>query len=179
MLAARREGRSCQVPPLPSFLLRTSSLPLSPQTCREDRSSRPHQGARRSRRACSTSMLSHALASKGDRRDIQIVGGRYGLGSKDTTPQQSSLPYTRTSHPDEPKNGFTIGIVDDVTGHSLPEQQPAPDTAAHGTISLQVLGSRRRRYTSAPTRTPSRSSATTPISTFRLTSSTTQRRPAA
>ena len=48
-----------------------------------------------------------------------IVGGRYGLGSKDTTPAQILAVYENLSLP-EPKNGFTIGIVDDVTYTSLP-----------------------------------------------------------
>ncbi|MDE7510060.1 MAG: pyruvate:ferredoxin (flavodoxin) oxidoreductase, partial [Muribaculaceae bacterium] len=48
-----------------------------------------------------------------------IVGGRYGLSSKDTTPAQILSVYENLELP-EPKNGFTIGIVDDVTFHSLP-----------------------------------------------------------
>ena len=48
-----------------------------------------------------------------------IVGGRYGLGSKDTTPTQILAVYNNLDEK-EPKNGFTIGIVDDVTNHSLP-----------------------------------------------------------
>ncbi|MCM1318953.1 MAG: pyruvate:ferredoxin (flavodoxin) oxidoreductase [Muribaculaceae bacterium] len=48
-----------------------------------------------------------------------IVGGRYGLGSKDTTPAQILAVYENLSLP-KPKNGFTIGIVDDVTFTSLP-----------------------------------------------------------
>ncbi len=47
-----------------------------------------------------------------------IVGGRYGLSSKDTTPSQIKAVYDNLSL-DEPKNGFTIGIVDDVTHTSL------------------------------------------------------------
>ncbi|MDE6795820.1 MAG: pyruvate:ferredoxin (flavodoxin) oxidoreductase [Muribaculaceae bacterium] len=48
-----------------------------------------------------------------------IVGGRYGLSSKDTTPSQILSVYDNLSLP-EPKHGFTIGIVDDVTYLSLP-----------------------------------------------------------
>ncbi|HRF69563.1 MAG TPA: pyruvate:ferredoxin (flavodoxin) oxidoreductase, partial [Muribaculum sp.] len=48
-----------------------------------------------------------------------IVGGRYGLASKDTTPAQILSVYENLSLP-EPKNGFTLGIVDDVTYLSLP-----------------------------------------------------------
>ena len=48
-----------------------------------------------------------------------IVGGRYGLSSKDTTPAQIVAVYDNLEHKC-PKNGFTIGIVDDVTFKSLP-----------------------------------------------------------
>ncbi|MDE7159277.1 MAG: pyruvate:ferredoxin (flavodoxin) oxidoreductase [Muribaculaceae bacterium] len=48
-----------------------------------------------------------------------IVGGRYGLSSKDTTPAQILSVYDNLALA-EPKNGFTIGIEDDVTFHSLP-----------------------------------------------------------
>ncbi|WP_291632437.1 pyruvate:ferredoxin (flavodoxin) oxidoreductase [Clostridium sp.] len=47
-----------------------------------------------------------------------IVGGRYGLGSKDTTPNQIVAVYDALKA-DSPKNGFTLGIVDDVTNTSL------------------------------------------------------------
>ena len=50
-----------------------------------------------------------------------IVGGRYGLGSKDTTPAQIFAVYKNLALP-EPKNQFTIGIVDDVTFSSLPQE---------------------------------------------------------
>ncbi|WP_287210355.1 pyruvate:ferredoxin (flavodoxin) oxidoreductase [Muribaculum sp.] len=48
-----------------------------------------------------------------------IVGGRYGLSSKDTTPAQILSVFENLALP-EPKNGFTVGIVDDVTFLSLP-----------------------------------------------------------
>ena len=51
-----------------------------------------------------------------------IVGGRYGLGSKDTTPAQILAVYENLALP-EPKNQFTIGIVDDVTFTSLPQKE--------------------------------------------------------
>ena len=50
---------------------------------------------------------------------VHIVGGRYGLSSKDTTPAQIVAVYDNLALR-EPKNGFTIGIVDDVTFRSLP-----------------------------------------------------------
>ena len=48
----------------------------------------------------------------------EIYGGRYGLSSKDTTPAQIIAVYDNLAQK-EPKNGFTVGIVDDVTFHSL------------------------------------------------------------
>ena len=51
-----------------------------------------------------------------------IVGGRYGLGSHDTTPAQILSVYENLSLP-EPKNQFTLGIVDDVTFTSLPQKE--------------------------------------------------------
>ena len=77
-----------------------------------------------------------ALASKGV--DATIVGGRYGLGSKDTPPSSIFAVYENLAS-DSPKNGFTIGIVDDVTHLSLTEK-PAPDTSAKGTISCKFWG---------------------------------------
>ena len=51
-----------------------------------------------------------------------VVGGRYGLSSKDTTPAQVVSVYENLELA-EPKNGFTIGIVDDVTFKSLPQKE--------------------------------------------------------
>ena len=51
-----------------------------------------------------------------------IVGGRYGLGSNDTTPAQILAVYENLALP-EPKNQFTLGIMDDVTFTSLPQKE--------------------------------------------------------
>ncbi|MGN0205626.1 MAG: transketolase C-terminal domain-containing protein, partial [Muribaculaceae bacterium] len=51
-----------------------------------------------------------------------IVGGRYGLGSKDTTPAQVMTVFENLALP-TPKDHFTIGIVDDVTFTSLPQKE--------------------------------------------------------
>ena len=77
-----------------------------------------------------------ALAIKGAK--AKVVGGRYGLGSKDTTPASIFAVYENLKKR-EPKSNFTIGIVDDVTGLSLPEKV-APDTSAQGTISCKFWG---------------------------------------
>ena len=57
-----------------------------------------------------------------DCKDLTIVGGRYGLGSRDTTPAQVLAVYENLALA-EPKNHFTIGIVDDVTFTSLPQKE--------------------------------------------------------
>ena len=77
-----------------------------------------------------------ALATTGVK--ATVVGGRYGLGSKDTTPASVFAVYANLDKA-EPKNNFTIGIVDDLTGHSLPETD-APDTADAGTVSCKFWG---------------------------------------
>ena len=51
-----------------------------------------------------------------------VVGGRYGLSSKDTTPAQIVSVYENLELA-EPKDGFTLGIVDDVTFKSLPQKE--------------------------------------------------------
>ena len=78
-----------------------------------------------------------ALANAG-KTDIQVIGGRYGLGSKDTPPASVFAVYNELKK-DEMKRQFTIGIVDDVTNMSL-EEVPAPNTAAEGTIECKFWG---------------------------------------
>ncbi|MCI1960232.1 MAG: pyruvate:ferredoxin (flavodoxin) oxidoreductase [Clostridia bacterium] len=67
-----------------------------------------------------------------------IVGGRYGLGSKDTTPSQILAVYENMQK-HEPKNNFTIGITDDVTYTSL-EEDTSYNPVDDGTISCQFWG---------------------------------------
>lgn len=67
-----------------------------------------------------------------------IVGGRYGLSSKDTTPAQIISVYNNLKQK-EPKNQFTIGIVDDVTFTSLP-QLPEVSTVPEGTFEAKFYG---------------------------------------
>ena len=78
-----------------------------------------------------------ALAAQG-RTGMQVVGGRYGLGSKDTPPSSVFAVYEELAK-DAPKAQFTIGINDDVTCLSL-EEKPAPNTAAEGTIECKFWG---------------------------------------
>lgn len=65
---------------------------------------------------------------------LPVFGGRYGLGSKDTTPGQIAAVYRN-----EDKKRFTIGIVDDVTGLSLPVGQE-PKTSQEGTTNCKFWG---------------------------------------
>ena len=78
-----------------------------------------------------------ALAKAG-RNDVTVIGGRYGLGSKDTHPASVFAVYEELQK-DAPKEEFTIGIVDDVTNLSLPEKV-SPNTAAEGTIECKFWG---------------------------------------
>ena len=67
-----------------------------------------------------------------------VVGGRFGLGSKDTTPAQILSVYENLEL-NEPKNQFTIGIVDDVTFKSLP-LKPEVNVAPAGTYEAKFYG---------------------------------------
>ena len=67
-----------------------------------------------------------------------IVGGRYGLGSKDTTPTDLNAVFENLNL-EEPANGFTIGIVDDVTNTSLPAAEPIK-ISAKGTVRCKFWG---------------------------------------
>ena len=78
-----------------------------------------------------------ALANAG-RSDISVIGGRYGLGSKDTPPASVFAVYEELTRA-QPKRQFTMGIVDDVTNLSL-EEKPSPNTAAEGTIEVKFWG---------------------------------------
>ena len=71
-------------------------------------------------------------------RKATIIGGRYGLGSKDTTPASIFAVYEELAK-DAPKARFTLGINDDVTHLSL-EEKEAPNTAAEGTIECKFWG---------------------------------------
>ena len=79
--------------------------------------------------------LDVVAALKGTKFDqVEIFFGRYGLGSKDTTPGQIIAVYNNTEKP-----RFTIGIIDDVTNLSL-EVKEHPVTTPEGTISCKFWG---------------------------------------
>ena len=94
-----------------------------------------------------------------------IVGGRYGLGSADTTPAKIISVFNNLALP-EPKNHFTVGIVDDVTFSSLPEVEEIPmggkgmfeakfyGLGADGTVganknSVKIIGDNTDKYCQA------------------------------
>ena len=77
-----------------------------------------------------------ALAKAG--RNATVIGGRYGLGSKDTHPASVFAVYEELAK-DAPKHEFTVGIVDDVTNLSL-DEKVSPNTAAEGTIECKFWG---------------------------------------
>ncbi len=77
-------------------------------------------------------------AFKGVDKSPLIVGGRYGLSSKDTRPSQILAVYNNLKA-STPKDRFTIGIVDDVTNTSLPEEEII-NTTPKGTISCKIWG---------------------------------------
>ncbi|MCX7922011.1 MAG: pyruvate:ferredoxin (flavodoxin) oxidoreductase [Clostridia bacterium] len=74
---------------------------------------------------------------KSDMKPV-IIGGRYGLGSKDTRPSQIVSVFNNLKS-ENPKDQFTIGIVDDITNTSLPEGEII-ETTPEGTISCKFWG---------------------------------------
>ena len=72
------------------------------------------------------------------RNDIKVVGGRYGLGSKEFNPTCVKAVYDNLNKAN-PKNHFTVGIIDDVTGTSLPAGKQF-NAAPKGTISCKFYG---------------------------------------
>ncbi len=68
----------------------------------------------------------------------EVFGGRYGLASKDTTPGQIAAVFENLASSD-PKNDFTIGIIDDVTNKSLPDV-PNFISAPEGNIRCKLWG---------------------------------------
>ena len=79
-----------------------------------------------------------AAINGSDFANVKVFTGRYGLGSKDTTPGDIIAVY-RNAESETPKKRFTIGIVDDVTNLSLPIVEN-PDTTPKGTHSCKFWG---------------------------------------
>jgi pyruvate-ferredoxin/flavodoxin oxidoreductase len=78
--------------------------------------------------------VSSALGSS----PVKVVGGRYGLSSKDTSPGQIIAAF-RNIQSANPKTNFTVGITDDVTNLSLPVTEE-PDTTPKDIISCKFWG---------------------------------------
>ncbi|HSK68418.1 MAG TPA: pyruvate:ferredoxin (flavodoxin) oxidoreductase, partial [Candidatus Limnocylindria bacterium] len=78
-----------------------------------------------------------ALAQNG-RTDIQVLGGRYGLSSKEFTPTMVKAVFDNMDKP-RPKDHFTVGIVDDVTNTSLPLGRQFNASPA-GTVACKFYG---------------------------------------
>ncbi|MCM1022448.1 MAG: pyruvate:ferredoxin (flavodoxin) oxidoreductase [Prevotella sp.] len=84
--------------------------------------------------------LDVVAALKGTKfHNVVICGGRYGLGSKDTTPDQIKAVYWNDYKKETYKPRFTIGITDDVTNLSLPSEGKI-DTAPEGTVACKFWG---------------------------------------
>ena len=79
----------------------------------------------------------NALVETGH-KDIDVFGGRYGLGSKEFTPSMVDAVYANLEEK-KPKNHFTVGIIDDVTNTSLPVRRQV-NAAPEGTIACKFFG---------------------------------------
>ncbi len=111
-------------------------LEAIPETCKKiavmDRTKEPGAGAE-------PLFLDVVNAIRGTKfESALVVGGRYGLGSKDTTPACIFAVY-KNLDADKPIDGFTVGINDDVTNLSLP-LEAAPNTAGEGIVSCKFWG---------------------------------------
>jgi pyruvate-ferredoxin/flavodoxin oxidoreductase len=82
--------------------------------------------------------IKSVLATEKGAKAPLVVGGRYGLSSKDTTPAQIVAVFDNLKMK-EPKNGFTIGIVDDISFKSLNIKEEI-NTAKPGTIECKFYG---------------------------------------
>ena len=78
------------------------------------------------------------VLSENGRKDIEVVGGRYGLGSKEFNPTMVKAVYDNL-HKAAPKNHFTVGIIDDVTKTNL-KIGAQFDAAPKGTVSCKFYG---------------------------------------
>ena len=79
-----------------------------------------------------------AVLAENGRKDIAVVGGRYGLGSKEFNPTMVKAVYDNLAKA-EPKNHFTVGIIDDVTKTNL-KLGKLFNAAPKGTISCKFYG---------------------------------------
>ena len=138
----RREGRPGQGPPVPPVRSGQAARCHPRVPARRSPSSTARRNPAPWANPCIWTLSPHWPTPA--RHDIQVIGGRYGLGSKDTPPASVFAVYEELAK-DEPKRQFTIGIVDDVTNLSL-EEQERPQHRRRRHHRVQVLGSGRRRH---------------------------------
>ncbi len=115
-----------------------------PRHRQEDRRPGPHQGARRHRRAAVPGRR-HRSGSRPARRASRSSAAVTAWAARTRLPRPCS-PSSSELQEDEPKREFTIGIVDDVTNLSLPEDEDCSQHRSPRHHRVQVLGSGRRRY---------------------------------
>ena len=82
------------------------------------------------------------------RGDIKVVGGRYGLGSKEFNPTMVKAVYDNLKK-DAPKNHFTVGIIDDVTKLSLPLGKTLDVAVGANKNSIKIIGDHTDKYAQA------------------------------
>ncbi len=168
LVADGRTGRGAHGETVPSVPGR--SVPRGAAAQRAiGRGARPHQGTGLGR-GTAVPGRRHVLAEAG-RHDVRVIGGRYGLGSKEFTPAMVKAVFDDLAS-DSPRRRFTVGINDDVSHTSLTSTRRSGFRPATGRRSSRRSGATGR---SARTRPRSRSSVRTPTCTHRATSSTTPR----
>jgi pyruvate-ferredoxin/flavodoxin oxidoreductase len=147
-----------------------------------DRSTRPHEGTRSGRRAAVPGRRHGAF--RGWPQDMplpRVIGGRYGLSSKEYTPAMAKAALDELTQP-QPKRHFTVGIIDDVTRLSLKwDEDFETETqgvtravfyglGADGTVgatknTVKIIGESRRCTRRATSSTTARSRARSPCRT--------------
>ncbi len=176
LVAHGREGRRPQGPPLPALRRRALRRGAAEDRPR-DRRARPHQGAGLGRRAALPGRRHRARRRRESAAARpKVVGGRYGLSSKEFTPAMIAGVFEELARP-QPRNHFTVGIVDDVTHTSLP-WDPELDIEPDDVVARRLLRPGLRRHRRRQQELHRRSSARRPTSAPRPTSSTTRRSPA-
>ena len=104
LVAPRRDGRRTEGPAVPPVLASPTSSPRCRRPSRAHRRARPHEGARRDRRARCTSTSSPPCARRRRgrpslHREPRVVGGRYGLSSKEFTPAMVKAVFDELTQP--------------------------------------------------------------------------------
>ena len=149
LAGAGREGRAGQGPAVPAV----RRAALSWRRCRRASarspcSTAPRNRARRASRStwtCRPPSPKPSARRRLDGRHPPVVGGRYGLGSKEFTAGMAKAVFDNLSQR-APKNHFTVGIIDDVTGTSLAWDDQLRQRAGRRRASGHVLRLGRRRH---------------------------------